>query len=187
MPLLLNSSMNDIEIVELIKKGDERALDYLYRKHYRMMARLITRNSGNEEDAKDVFQDALIIFWEKARTGKFELSSKISTYLYSVCQNLWHKELNRKQRLVSQEHDVAETHDSDRSERIAIVEKCLQQLKPDCRQILMYYYFDQLPMTEIAEKMEFANADSAKTKKYKCKQELDRLIKSQFSSSDLLD
>jgi len=179
--------MNDFEIVELIKKGDEQALEHLYRKHYRMMARLITRNSGSEDDAKDVFQDALIILWEKVRLGKFELSSKLSTYLYSVCQNLWHKELNRKQRHVSQEHDVAEVQDNDRQERIAIVNKCLQQLKPDCRQILMYYYFDQLPMTEIAEKMEFANADSAKTKKYKCKQELDKLIKSQYSSSDLFD
>jgi RNA polymerase sigma factor (sigma-70 family) len=179
--------MNDFEIVELIKKGDEQALEHLYRKHYRMMARLITRNRGSEDDAKDVFQDALIILWEKVRLGKFELSSKLSTYLYSVCQNLWHKELNRKQRHVSQEHDVAEVQDNDRQERIAIVNKCLQQLKPDCRQILMYYYFDQLPMTEIAEKMEFANADSAKTKKYKCKQELDKLIKSQYSSSDLFD
>jgi RNA polymerase sigma factor (sigma-70 family) len=179
--------MNDLEIVELIKKGDERALDYLYRKHYRMMARLITRNSGSEDDAKDVFQDALIILWEKVRLGKFELSSKLSRFIYSVCQNLWHKELNRKQRHTSQEFDVAEAPDHDRQERIAIVDKCLQQLRPDCRQILMYYYFDQLPMTEIAAKMDFANADSAKTKKYKCKQELDKLIKSQYSSSDLFD
>jgi RNA polymerase sigma factor (sigma-70 family) len=179
--------MTDLEIVELIKKGDERALEHLYRKNYRMMARLIMRNSGSEDDAKDVFQDALIILWEKVRLGKFELSSKLSTFLYSVCQNLWHKELNRKQRHTSQEFDVAEHRDDDRQERIAIVDKCMKQLKPDCRQILMYYYFDQLPMSEIAEKMEFANADSAKTKKYKCKQELDRLIKSQYSASDLFD
>ncbi len=179
--------MDDNAIVELIRKGDERALDYLYRKHFRMMARLITRNSGSEEDAKDVFQDALIVFWEKARSGRFELSSKISTYLYSVCQNLWHKELSRKQRHTSQPIDLADTPAPDNQERVAIVDKCLQQLKPDCRQILMYYYFDQLPMTEIAQKMEFANADSAKTKKYKCKQELDKLIRSQFSPSDLLD
>jgi RNA polymerase sigma factor (sigma-70 family) len=179
--------MNDAEIVELIKQGDEHAIEHLYRKHYRMMARLITRNSGTEDDAKDVFQDALIILWEKIRTQKFELSSKLSTYLYSVCQNLWHKELNRKQRFVSQEHDVPQLPDNDRQERIAIVDKCLLQLKPDCRQILMYYYFDQLPMTEIATKMAFANADSAKTKKYKCKQELDKLIKSQYSPSDLFD
>jgi len=179
--------MNDSEIVELIKRGDERSLETLYRKHYRMMARLIIRNSGTEDDAKDVFQDALIVLWEKIRTGKFELSSKLSTYLYSVCQNLWHKELNRKQRFTTTEHDIGEAPEHDRQERIAIVNACINQLKPDCRQILMYYYFDELPMTEIAAKMDFANADSAKTKKYKCKQELDKLIKSQYSSSDLFD
>lgn len=180
--------MDDSTVIQMIRKGDERALDYLYRKHYRMMVKLVVKNSGTEDDAKDVFQDALIIFWEKVLGGHLELTSKISTYLYSICQNVWRKELDRKNKLVYEEAaEVSAQHDPDRAERVEIVNKCLQSLGETCKKILMYYYFDRLSMTDIAEKLGFSNADTAKTKKYKCKQELDRLIKSQFTKTDFLD
>jgi DNA-directed RNA polymerase specialized sigma24 family protein len=53
--------------------------------------------------------------------------------------------------------------------------------------VLMYYYFDEMSMQEIADKLGFANTDTAKTKKYKCKQKLDELIKAQYSELDFLD
>jgi RNA polymerase sigma factor (sigma-70 family) len=181
--------MDDAQIIELIQKGDERAIDFLYRKHYRMMARLVMRNSGTEEEAKDVFQDALIVFWEKVAANKLVLTSRISTYLYSVCQNLWRKELDRKQRLVHDDDrsEVAESLDPDREERIAIVNECISRMGDTCRKLLTYYYFDRLSMTVVAERLGFANADTAKTKKYKCKQELDKLIRQSYKASDFLD
>lgn len=180
-------TMDDSQVIQMIRKGDERALDFLYRKHFRMMVKLVVKNSGTEDDAKDVFQDALIIFWEKVQGGNLELTSKISTYLYSVCLNVWRKELDRKNKLVYEEAEASNTPDPDRQERIDIVNRCLQTLGETCKKILMYYYFDRLTMTDIADKMGFANADTAKTKKYKCKQELDKMIKSQFTKTDFLD
>jgi RNA polymerase sigma factor (sigma-70 family) len=180
-------SMDDSTVIQMIRRGDEKALDFLYRKHYRMMVKLVVKNSGSEDDAKDVFQDALIIFWEKVQGGNLELTSKISTYLYSVCLNVWRKELDRKNKLVYEEAESTSYVDPDRQERIDIVNRCLQALGETCKKILMYYYFDRLTMTDIADKMGFANADTAKTKKYKCKQELDKMIKSQFTKTDFLD
>ena len=48
----------------------------------------------------------------------------------------------------------------------------------------MYHYFDGMSMTDIAEKMNFANTDTAKTKKYKCKKRLDSLVKQLYSKED---
>jgi hypothetical protein len=42
-------------------------------------------------------------------------------------------------------------------------------------------------MKDIAEKIGFANTDTAKTKKYKCKKKLDEVIKSLYSEHDFLD
>ena len=67
------------------------------------------------------------------------------------------------------------------------VNKSVQQLGDTCRKVLSYYYFDNMSMTEIAEKLGFANADTAKTKKYKCKKELDNMIKSRYTASDFMD
>lgn len=86
-----SSAMNETEIFERICKGDEKALELLYKKYYRMMTKLVITNSGTEEEARDVYQDALIVFWQKATSGNLVLTSKMSTYIYSICQNLWRK------------------------------------------------------------------------------------------------
>ncbi len=180
--------MKDSEILEKIKKRDESALDYLYKKNYKMMVKMILRNNGSEEEAKDIFQDALIVVWQKAYSPEFVLSSKLSTYIYSICQNLWRKELERKSRLTGEQPvEKGETYDLDKQERANIINKCIEDLGETCRKILTYYYFDDLSMNDIAEKLGFANADTAKTKKYKCKKELDNKIKSLYTAKDFLD
>jgi len=83
--------MKDSEILKRISKGDERVLDHLYKKYYRMMTRIVLSNNGSEEEAKDVYQEALLAFWQKAVRGELVLTSKISTYLYSICLNQWRK------------------------------------------------------------------------------------------------
>ncbi len=179
--------MNEKDLFERIQKGDEKALEFIYKKYYRMMTKLVITNSGTEEEARDVYQDALVVFWQKARSGNLVLTSKMSTYIYSICQNLWRKELDRKKRLSSEEKDSSESMDLDSPEREKIIAKCLDQLGETCRKVLMFYYFDEMSMQEIAEKLGFANTDTAKTKKYKCKQKLDELVKSQYSEKDFLD
>ena len=120
-------------------------------------------------------------------SGNLVLTSKISTYIYSICQNLWRKELDRKKRLTNEEKDSIEYVEHDKQERAKIINKCIHQLGDTCRKILMYYYFDGLSMQDIADQLGFANTNTAKTKKYKCKKKLDELVKSQYTESDFLD
>lgn len=183
----MKSFFRDTEIIEKIKRGDESALDYLYKKNFKMMLNLIVKNNGTEEEAKDIFQDALIVFWQKTISGDLVMTSKISTYLYSICQNLWRKELERKSRHSNEEAEISENVDYEKNEKVKAIHDCLNELGESCKKILSYYYFEELSMVDIAEKMGFANADTAKTKKYKCKQELDKMIKSKFNASDFLD
>lgn len=179
--------MNEKEIFERICKGDEKALEFLYKKYYRMMTKLVISNSGTEEEARDVYQDALIVFWQKATSGNLVLTSKMSTFIYSICQNLWRKELDRKRRLSNEEKDSSVELDLDTAEKEKIIAKCIDQLGETCKKVLMYYYFDEMSMQDIADKLGFANTDTAKTKKYKCKKKLDDLIKTQYSGQDFLD
>lgn len=179
--------MKDSVILERLGKGDERALDFLYKKYYRMMTKIVLTNSGTEDEAKDIFQEALLTFWQKAVSGNLVLTSKISTYLYSICLNLWRKELDRKSRLSSEVKDSEEYQTHEQEEKVRIVRECIEELGDTCKKILTYYYFDGLSMNDIAEKLEFANQDTAKTKKYKCKKRLDSLIKSKYSTRDFFD
>jgi len=179
--------MTDQEIFEKVCQGDEKALELLYKKYYRMMTKLVISNSGTEEEAKDIYQEALVVFWQKAVSGNLVLTSKISTYVYSICQNLWRKELDRKKRLSNEEKDGVEYTDFDSKERARIIQECINDLGETCRNVLMYYYYDGLSMQDIADKLGFANTNTAKTKKYKCKKKLDDLVKSRYSEKDFLD
>jgi RNA polymerase sigma factor (sigma-70 family) len=182
-----SSSMNEKEVFERIQRGDEKTLEFLYKKYYRMMTKLVITNSGTEDEARDIYQDALIVFWQKATSGNLVLTSKISTYIYSICQNLWRKELDRKKRLSNEEKDTAVSMDMESAEKEKIIARCMDQLGETCKKVLMYYYFEEMSMQDIAEKLGFANTDTAKTKKYKCKKKLDELVKAQYSEQDFLD
>lgn len=179
--------MKEQEIFQKICNGDEKALETLYKKYYRMMTKLVMSNNGTEEEAKDIYQEALIVFWQKATSKKLVLTSKISTYLYSICLNLWRKELDRKKRLSNEEKDAIEYQGVEKREKERIIRDCVNQLGDTCKLVLMYYYFDGMSMQDIATKLGFANTNTAKTKKYKCKKKLDNLVKSQYSASDFLD
>ncbi len=183
--------MKDEEVIARIEAGDERALDFLYVKYFKIALRVVLTNSGTEDEAKDIFQETLIVFWRNALKEDFTLTSRISTYLYSICNNLWLKELKRKKR-TSPNSDKLEVSDPnafshDQKEQIRIIRECVDSLNDVCKKVLSLYYFDGMSMKEVAKAMGFANADTAKTKKYKCKKELDKVVLNQYSASDFMD
>lgn len=179
--------MNEKELFEKICNGDEKALETLYKKYYRMMTKLVITNSGTEDEAKDIYQEAVLVFWQKSISGNLVLTSKISTYIYSICLNLWRKELDRKKRLSNEEKDSVEYQDEDKKEKAKIMLECISQLGDTCKKVLMYYYYDGMSMQEIATKLGFANTNTAKTKKYKCKMKLDSLVKKLYTEQDFFE
>ena len=178
--------MKDQVVIEKIQQGDESAIEYLYQKYYRMMTNMVIKNSGTEDEAKDIYQDALVVFWQKVTRKELVLTSRISTYLYSICQNLWRKELDRKKRHSDEVADGSVIIEFDKQEKHEIIHKCVNELGETCRKVLSMYYFEGRPMKEIAELLNFANADTAKTKKYKCKNELDKKVKARYTASDFI-
>ncbi|MFN8438877.1 MAG: sigma-70 family RNA polymerase sigma factor [Cytophagales bacterium] len=184
---LFTKDISDEDIIQRIQKGDRKMVDFLYKKYYKMVTNYVLKNSGDEIEAEDLFQDVIVVFWQKVTSGELVLSAKISTYLYGISHNLWQKELKRKNKYSSEIEDKPQEEFKDRDEHIKIVQEALEHLGSGCKEILMYYYFEDRSMTDIAELMGLSNADTAKSKKYKCKQELDKLLKKRFKTGDILD
>jgi DNA-directed RNA polymerase specialized sigma24 family protein len=83
-------------IISEIRKNNAAALKELYQNHYTMIVKLILSNSGTEQEAKDVYQDGVIAFYEKLQQKNFSLTCQIKTYLYAVCRRLWLKGLPKR-------------------------------------------------------------------------------------------
>ena len=167
--------MTDQRIIELIRAGkNDKALNALYQQ-FPMIRKLIRSKGGTRSDAEDVFQEALIVLLKKAASPGFELTAKLSTYLYSVSRFLWNDQLKRRRPQVpfdeSPEFDAAETglEDIIREEaRIRVAERIIQNLKERCRELLLLFYHDKLSLVSVAERMGYGSENAAKTQKYKC-------------------
>jgi len=182
--------LSDQQVISAIREGNDAALKYLYERNLRMIKKYIIQNSGTEPEAAEILQDALIIFWEKVRSGEFTLNSKISTFLFSVARNKWLQELGRKKRFsIIDETQLNSPEDENQEDRIIeqelvdIVKFHMAQLSPLCKKILLLYYYEEKSMNEISKLLGLANENVAKSKKYQCKKELEQLVKAHINET----
>lgn len=154
-----------------------------------MVQALILNNSGNSDDAKDIFQEALIVLYEKVKTGQFELNCQIKTYVYSVARRLWLKRLLLQNRFsigdatdetVGVEEDI-EAHE-ERDNEFNMMEKAMNALGEPCKSLLEAFYLQKKGMQEIAADFGYTNADNAKNQKYKCLMRLKKLFFTQYKT-----
>jgi len=171
-------------IVAEIRNKNEVALRELYKSHYPMVLNLIRSNNGTEQEAKDVYQEAVIAFYERVQQEGFVLTCKISTYLYAVCRRLWLKRLGEKKRYhgnieetetflgIEEEMETVEENEM----KFERMRESLSGLGEPCRSILEDFYIRDLSMEAISTKFGYTNADNAKNQKYKCLQRLKKLF-----------
>lgn len=180
---------SDQQVIQRIRQGDESALVHVYRTNIVMVRKFILDNSGREEDADDMLQDALVVLWENVTHGDFDLTSKISTYVYSVVRNKWLREISKRKigktsnvdDYVVAEERIDVLKDIVHREEYQIILKCIGDLGSTCRKVLTMFYLEEKGMEEIARELKFANTDVAKAKKWQCKKELENLVKKAMS------
>jgi RNA polymerase sigma factor (sigma-70 family) len=181
---LSNSVPTDREVVLGILNNSEDALNKLYAGYFPMVLQFILNNNGDEDDAKDVYQEGIIVLYNKIKGGDFELSSKLKTYLYSVCRRIWLKKLTQMSKktsnisdfedVISVESDVE--HQEERDRQFEKMQSALVHLGEPCKTIIQDFYIHNLSMQDICEKFGYTNTDNAKTQKYKCLQRLKKLF-----------
>jgi RNA polymerase sigma factor (sigma-70 family) len=161
------------EILQKIKEQDHQTLTVIYKEVFPMVSKYIYDNNGNGDDAKDIFQDAMYILIKKTADTDFQLTSKVSTYLFGISKNLWLKQLtkkriNQKEYAHEIEMEQIEEKDLDLLTKNKLMKKCIEALGEPCRTIIVQFYFLQTSMKEIAEMLHYTNANNAKNQKYKC-------------------
>lgn len=155
-----------------------------------MIQNLVLNNNGTTDDAADIFQEAMIVLFEKSRNADFELNCQLKTYLYSVCRRLWLKKLQQQQRFGRQTDDLEQVvpveeeieHHEKRQMDFSIMENALSKIGEPCKSLLEAYYIQKKPMQQIAEEFRYTNADNAKTQKYKCLVRLKKLFFAQYKN-----
>lgn len=172
--------MTDQEIIAILRendiKGGTRALKILYKNNYYMVEDYVTHNSGTKDDAKDIFQDSVIVLYKNLKKESFELRGKISTYLYSISRNLWLKKLRDTKIRTTDIEDHRESFvneqnihlDLEYTEDQKMIGRMLTQAGEKCKEILKAFYYDKMSMRKIAEGQGYSSEQVAKNQKLRC-------------------
>ena len=177
-------------VLRAIGANEKDAIESIYKEHYGLIQHLVVYNNGTEDDARDIFQEAMMVLYEKAKSPDFELTCQIKTYLYSVSRRLWLKKLQHARRMETQienfDHVVPVEEDLDEHEKLTnqylIMRTAMGKIGEPCKSLIEAFYVHQKNMSEIAGFFGYTNADNAKNQKYKCLVRLKKLFFAQYKT-----
>lgn len=168
--------------LEGIAKNDLSILKKIYDNSLPEVIKYVKRNSGTTDDAKDIFQEGILVVFRKIQSGNFELTTDFHVFLFIVCKRLWLKKLKKsgiKEVTLEPNWEFSMEEDFDerfiQSRKWSLFYEKFQNLATECRKVLKML-FNGRSGKEIAETMGYTE-DYAKRKKYKCKLSLADLIK----------
>lgn len=188
----MKSLIDEKELLTGLAASDKKAVETIYRENFNMVQALIINNNGSADDAKDIFQEAMIVLYEKVRSGTFELNCQIKTFVYSVSRRLWLKRLQQQNRysapgdnmeaVVPVEEEL-EDHEQ-RNAEFEMMEKAINNLGEPCKSLLEAYYLQKQNMQVIAASFGYTNADNAKNQKYKCLMRLKKIFFAHYKNGN---
>jgi RNA polymerase sigma factor (sigma-70 family) len=174
-------------LLQGLAAGRKGAAEQIYSQHYPVIMHWIRGSNGDEADAADIFQEAMVVLFEKSHDPEFRLTCKIGTYLFAISKHLWYKKLERRKKTPvtfieggEDDGDWADESDinihEERELHFQQLDGALDQLGEPCRSLLKAFYHHDKSMMEIAADFGYTNPDNAKTQKYKCLTRLKKIF-----------
>jgi DNA-directed RNA polymerase specialized sigma24 family protein len=166
-------------VIEDVAEDRKALFMELYQKAFPLVARYVSHMGGSFDEAKDIFQDALVIYYEKLAGGPVKLQHSEKAYLLGIAKHLWSRKNKNNQRHTALDdslNDMAteEMAPSSSSEKLM---QLLHTAGQKCMELLQAFYYDKLPLSKIAGTFGFSGVRSATVQKYKCLEKIRDTIK----------
>ncbi|SHI85920.1 RNA polymerase sigma factor [Pseudozobellia thermophila] len=169
--------MNNITID--LKTENNFTFGKLYRDNFAKIAKFVKNNSGNQADAEDLFQDAMMVLVEKLRQDNFQLTASIDTYVYAICKNLWFKKLRDKNYELSvdemQSFDfLSSINDSIEDEKnyLERLKGYLLKITDHCNRLIHDIFFKEKAIGQIQKDYGYSSRHNAQNQKHKCVEQI---------------
>jgi len=171
------------ETVALIKQNDATTLKELYKINFIKVKRYVLKNSGSEQQAKDIYQEAFLAMWRNIKNDKFSAESEtaINGYIFQIAKNKWMDHLRslryKNTTFINRdiEFDESDVEENEaQSRKIKLIMDAFDQLGERCKLLLKLFYFQRKPFKEISEILKIDEA-SARNAKYRCQEQLKKI------------
>lgn len=177
------------DIPSMILQGNEKkAIALLYKKVFPKVKRFIVSRNGIEDDAHDIFQDGLMVFYKQVTEGKFQEKYQVYGYLFRLSINRWINKIKRDKKIdlsddimsyENKEFSFEETSfENGRTEKKQelIIQKIFSDLGEKCKQALTYSIFYDLSIEDIQLRLEMASEGAVKMQIKRCKDKLQQKL-----------
>jgi RNA polymerase sigma factor (sigma-70 family) len=169
--------------IDALLKGDAKTMRFIYDSIFPKVKYFIFKNNGSEEDAEEIFHNGLYQLIVRAKIKGIQINTTFEGYVFTVCKNLWYKELNKRKKEVRND-GVFELKSEDddhvasimHQERWDLFEEMLLKPSSNCQKLLKDY-FNKVSYDEIIKKFNYATKNVAFQRIFKCKKRLTDLIK----------
>lgn len=176
---------DDKQIYQAIKKGNhEKVFSWLYKHSFPTISAYILKNNGSADDARDIFQDTVLIIFRNIKKNRIDENKAIAGLMYTVAKNIWIDKMRRNWRNVrlnskvdyETEYDELITESIELRERETEIENILKQLGDTCFQIIKELIKDDKNFKEIADLIGLKDRHVVKAYKNRCKNRLIKLL-----------
>ena len=156
------AKLSDSTLVKRILNGETELFRQVAERYAERIMRMVGRLVPSKEDAEEVTQDALLEAY-KSLSRFDEKQANLQTWLFRIAYHMALKHYRKYQKtvpLVDTKQDWLENISDEEAEelladtsndRLSLLEKATEMLKPDDQMLLSFYYFDELPIKEIAD------------------------------------
>ncbi|MDY8137834.1 sigma-70 family RNA polymerase sigma factor [Aquimarina sp. 2201CG5-10] len=165
-----------------LANGDKDVIQDLYQKVFPKIMGFVLKNNGDQNDAEDVFQKALLQLIARYKVKSFVIESSFDGYVFTVCRNLWRRELNKSKRMVTNETVIELSSEEDdmtmatlEQEKWELFQEKLSALSDTCRQLLELF-FKKIPYKDMVEKLGYSSDNVVRQRIFNCKKQLTKLI-----------
>ncbi len=184
-----NNISNEIGLEHQEELLINQKINDLYIKYFHLVKSYILNNSGDLEDAKDVFQEVALVFFKLASKEDHSSVENIKNYLMGITRNIWLKNLKKKGRIEEvhvESWDAVDTKSEPADDtlfensKINLIVKKVEEISDECRRIIESAFYLKLSALQISEQMGYSEK-FVKLKKFRCLQFLKKLV---FSSPE---
>ena len=178
-----NAMHPDHQFIEALRQNDPRGIRKIYDQFAGQALRWVVNNNGSAADAQDVFQEALIVLFEKASDPGFVLTCPLGALLHLIYSRKWIDRIRAKNKEtgVRKEEETRYNLESD-SDVLVMAEEVLDhaakqermagafaQLSDLCRQLLSMLS-EGLEPRVAAEQLQMNSVDTLYRRKNACTQ-----------------
>ena len=169
-------------ILSDLKAENNFAFGKLYQDNFGKISNFVQNNSGNQADAEDLFQDAMMVLVEKLRQDNFQLTASMDTYVYAICKNLWFKKLRDKNFELSvdevQSFDFLTSINDSIEDEKTYLEKLkgyLFKITDHCNNLIHDIFFKEKAIEQIQKDYGYSTRHNAQNQKHKCIEQIRKI------------